>query len=1858
MTPADILEPHIVGIIEFLMGLVKIENEENTIVCMKTIMDFQRTQTSATEKTVQPFLNLIQEMFDGMGQLVRDTFDTTTQGASAGSTPANSSIFQSPRPSSPSASSTVDLNIDQQSTRPLTKGMHSFKALAECPIIVVSLFQSHKAFVNNNVRQFVPLIKSILLTQAKPQQMAHEDAEKRGTIFTGVSKDIKNRAAFGDFVTAQVKTMSFLAYLLRAYTKHLDDFLPTLPNICIRMLRDCPSEKSATRKELLVAIRHIINFNFRGIFSTKVDDLLDERTLIGDGLTVYETMRPLAYSMLADLIQHVRTSLKPEQIQKTIELFSKNMLEDFPGTSFQTMSAKLLLNMADSIAQMENKKDGRHFLIMILRAIADKFSLMNKEYPNAVKLSKSHEEQQQQSTGVSRENHLADPAQPPDWDETDIFFATPIKTSMPRDPAANPVDDNKFLFKNLMTGLKNLFYRLKLTNPEALSIDPSNVPSNWNDVAFGFTAEEVEVITRLFREGARVFRYYSLKQQPTNETQYSSPIEYFANLYMVQSGQEERDLLETFATVFHCIDPATFHEVFQSQIGLLYEMMFDHTALLHIPQFFLASEATSPSFAGMLLQFLMEKIEDVGSSNVKKSSILLRMFKLSFMAVTLFCTQNEQVLLPHVTKLVTKSIQLSTTADEPLNYFYLLRSLFRSIGGGRFELLYKEILPLLEMLLEVLNNLLIAARKPQERHLYVELCLTVPARLSNLLPHLSYLMRPLVVALRADSDLVSQGLRTLELCVDNLTADYLDPIMAPVVDDLMQALWDHLRPSPYSHFHSHTTMRILGKLGGRNRKFLTGPPSLDFKNYADDQSSFDVKLIGSTKDRAFPSHIGIDLAISRLKDTPKAPLAKKADAHYKQMSFRLISAQIKMHIGFDNLPDDFAQLVRLQAIDLTDAHFTTAPDLTDKSEREKSVPKKDAQEETLRKLLKACMFATTIPDLKTGAWALLTDVSRHFAIVEIGASLAMLKNRKKPFDVKSSEGPLCIDTRVLADAIAESLASDVVELRDAATQAIKQIFTLASTIFGSEEKADHLPFFSQLAKIFCHHCYEEEWFTKAAGALGIDLLTSIVPLQDTWLKERQIDFVRSLMFLIKDLPPDLPTHTRVKALQTLETILKRCNQDVPKSDLSNHQSKVYQLCAHLILDLNHMNKYVREAVQKCLGILATCVEVPIHELVQPFRDRLLQPVYNKPLRALEFPVQIGFIDAVTYCLRLEHVITEYTEQLHRLVFEALALTEADDETLAQKPAEYRTAEQIVRLRVSCIKLLWTVLSVNEFANQQTPPPRNKIISVFFKSLYSPSSDVIDAAYEGLRGVLAQTNKLQKDVLQNGLRPILMTLQDHKKINVHTLDGLARLLRLLTNYFKVEIGDRLINHMEIISNEPALQKTSFALIEQNPQMKIVTATLNIFHLLPPTAISMMPKLITRVLDLEGKLRRTKHSPFREPLFRYLNRYPKETWEYFAAKLEEVAYGKFFAQVLMDPSCHRIREAVILDMDTLFNRCFPRDTNKNNVLVINGLDIVHSLSMFKAESLVKKDGLKDTIINAGKDLYSKQKTNEVETDLRLPAYRAGEQLAKILAEYFKVAQDLDFLFQWIEAITSDELRMLSTFKSFLYLQIISSGSINFWRSIVMRCIELYNARGTSQKMKTFLFRNLVNPILAMDVMKGYGQSSDPTLHLMDRSLLDAIHNRLWRPQLGDFSDENGSPGIDHSRLELLQMSALLLKYHQTLVAEARKDIIKFGWAYIRLEDTINKHAAYVLIAFFIAQFDSPSKIVNQVYVALLKAHQNEGRALVTQALELIAPVLPKRLHTANDAKFPFGLNGRKGSFLTRVRIYNKALAFFNL
>lgn len=83
----------------------------------------------------------------------------------------------------------------------------------------------------------------------------------------------------------------------------------------------------------------------------------------------------------------------------------------------------------------------------------------------------------------------------------------------------------------------------------------------------------------------------------------------------------------------------------------------------------------------------MLHLKDLGGSGeaaTLRASVMLRLFKLLFMAVTIFPEFNETVLQPHCATLILSSMQLASCAAEPINYYLLLRALFRNIGGGRY----------------------------------------------------------------------------------------------------------------------------------------------------------------------------------------------------------------------------------------------------------------------------------------------------------------------------------------------------------------------------------------------------------------------------------------------------------------------------------------------------------------------------------------------------------------------------------------------------------------------------------------------------------------------------------------------------------------------------------------------------------------------------------------------------------------------------------------------------------------------------------------------------------------------------------------------------------------------------------------------------------------------------------------------------------------------------------------------------------------------------------------------------------------------------------------------------------------------
>jgi hypothetical protein len=117
------------------------------------------------------------------------------------------------------------------------------------------------------------------------------------------------------FSVPQVKTTSFLMFLLRQQPELMRPHTQVIADSLVHLLKTCPDAVTA-RKELLVATRHMMSTSFRDVFRSKLDDVLDARVFVGSGRACAESLRPLGYTILAELVHHTRKTLTPTQLSK------------------------------------------------------------------------------------------------------------------------------------------------------------------------------------------------------------------------------------------------------------------------------------------------------------------------------------------------------------------------------------------------------------------------------------------------------------------------------------------------------------------------------------------------------------------------------------------------------------------------------------------------------------------------------------------------------------------------------------------------------------------------------------------------------------------------------------------------------------------------------------------------------------------------------------------------------------------------------------------------------------------------------------------------------------------------------------------------------------------------------------------------------------------------------------------------------------------------------------------------------------------------------------------------------------------------------------------------------------------------------------------------------------------------------------------------------------------------------------------------------------------------------------------------------------------------------------------------------
>ncbi|KAM9412553.1 transformation/transcription domain-associated protein isoform 7-T8 [Salvelinus alpinus] len=1812
------LRPHTKNILSVMFRFLEIESEENVLICLRIIIELHKQFRPQISQEIHHFLDFVKQIYKELPKVVARYFENP-QVIAENTVPSPEMVGMITSVLVKTAPEREDSETRTHTIIP--RGSLSLKVLAELPIIVVLMYQLYKLNIHNVVSEFVPLIMNTIMLQVSPQARQHK---------------LYNKELYADFIAAQIKTLSFLAYIIRIYQDLVGKYSQQMVKGMLQLLTNCPSETAHLRKELLIAAKHILTTDLRSQFIPCMDKLFDESILIGSGYTARETLRPLAYSTLADLVHHVRQNLPLTDLSLAVQLFAKNIDDESLPSSIQTMSCKLLLNLVDCIRSKSEQENGngRDILMRMLEVFVLKFHTIAR-YQLATIFKKC---KPQSEMGVV-EPQGALPGVP----TTPALPATPVLPALPPLAPPNPVtpappapatpfdrlgekedkqtfqvSDCRSLVKTLVCGVKTITWGI--TSCKAPG-EAQFIPNKQ------LQPKETQIYIKLVKYAMQALDIYQV-QIANNQQTYIR----VANCQTVRM-KEEKEVLEHFAGVFTMMNPLTFKEIFQTTVPYMVERISKNYALQIVANSFLANLSTSVLFATILVEYLLERLPEMGS-NVELSNLYLKLFKLVFGSVSLFAAENEQMLKPHLHKIVNSSMELAQSAKEPYNYFLLLRALFRSIGGGSHDLLYQEFLPLLPNLLQGLNMLQSGLHKQHMKDLFVELCLTVPVRLSSLLPYLPMLMDPLVSALNGSQTLVSQGLRTLELCVDNLQPDFLYDHIQPVRAELMQALWRTLR-NPAETI-SHVAYRVLGKFGGSNRKMLKESQRLQYVVTEVQGPSIKAEFTDCKASIQLPMEKAIETALDCLKSANTEP-------YYRRQAWEVIKCFL---VAMTSLDDNKHALYQLLA----------HPNFTEKwipsviiSHRYKA--QDTPARRTFEQALTGAFMSAVIKDLRPSALPFVASLIRHYTMVAVAQQCGpfllqcyQLGSQPNTAMFHSEEnGSKGMDPLVLIDAIAICMAYEEKELCKIGEVALAVIFDVASIILGSKERACQLPLFSYIVERLCACCYEQAWYAKLGGVVSIKFLMERLPL--IWVLQNQLTFLKALLFVMMDLTGEVSNGAVAMAKTTLEQLLVRCatplKDEEKTEELLAAQDKSFHMVTHdLVREVTSPNSTVRKQAMHSLQVLAQVTGKSVTIIMEPHKEVLQDMIPPKKhlLRHQPANAQIGLMEGNTFCTTLQpRLFTMDLNVMEHKVFytELLNLCEAEDAALMKLPC-YKSLPSLVPLRIAALNAL--------AACNYLPQSREKIIAALFKALNSTNSELQEAGEACMRKFLEGAT-IEVDQIHTHMRPLLMMLGDYRSLTLNVVNRLTSVTRLFPNSFNDKFCDQMMQHLRkwmevVVITHKGGQRSD------GSEMKICSAIINLFHLIPAAPQTLVKPLLEVVMKTERAMLIEAGSPFREPLIKFLTRHPSQTVELFMmeATLNDPQWSRMFMSFLKHKEAKPLRDVLASNPSRFAPLLVPAGTAataRPGSPSTNTARLDLQFQAIKIISIIVKNeegwlAGQHSLVSQLRRVWVSEAFQERHRKDNMAAinWKEPKLLAYCLLSYCKRNfNEIELLFQLLRAFTGRFLCNMTFLKDYMEEEIPKNYSIAHKRALFFRFVE-FNDPHFNDELKAKVLQHILNPAFLYSFEKGEGeQLLGPPNPEGDNSesITSVFITKVLDP-------EKQADLLDSLRIYLLQFSTLLVEHAPHHIHDNNKSrnsklrrLMTFAWPCLLPKACVDpacKYSGHLLLAHIIAKFAIHKKIVLQVFHSLLKAHTMEARAIVRQAMAILTPAVPARMEDGHQ------------------------------
>lgn len=216
-----------------------------------------------------------------------------------------------------------------------------------------------------------------------------------------------------------------------------------------------------------------------------------------------------------------------------------------------------------------------------------------------------------------------------------------------------------------------------------------------------------------------------------------------------------------------------------------------------------------------------------------------------------------------------------------------------------------------------------------------------------------------------------------------------------------------------------------------------------------------------------------------------------------------------------------------------------------------------------------------------------------------------------------------------------------------------------------------------------------------------------------------------------------------------------------------------------------------------------------------------------------------------------------------------------------------------------------------------------------------------------------------------------------------------------------------------------------------------------------------------------------------------------------------------------------------------------------------------------------------------------------------------LSKFLVSYSKATpDDTDVLFDLIRVFLQPFASLdFSFIKNFLVDSMTNVLTSTQKSQVLQRFLTLLSGDGT-EETKVLSCQMLIMPIL---------EQGDPSEVFGDASL------RLFVKLLL----KDGAVFGSKLTCELLRVVIILLERMEEQIIDYRKDLLKYIWGILKADNSNTKYIGYLAVSKFVAAFETPPKVILQVYRSLLRSHSSVEKENVRAAMGVLLPTLPARL-----------------------------------